>query len=187
MSLQFLPVLGDGINDAEDFLCARCARRQKTCCQQTDIVLTYGDVARIAAFAGQSDFIDCRPAGNPAYADQEDDPTWRDATFDGLGLRRVVRWQANGDCTFLGPVGCTLPLETRPLICRLFPFDYTEAGLYDEAAAGCPTQLLPPGQALFDALGMRRADAERWHAQLYAELKADLSVRTLQPASHPTC
>ena len=183
MSLQTLAVLEDGFDDAHDFLCARCAKRQKTCCQQTDIVLTDGDMARIAAHVGHSDFIEFRPAGNAAYADQNDDPLWRDATFGLDGRRRVVRWQPNGDCTFLGPVGCRLPAETRPLICRLFPFDYTEAGIVDDLAAGCPTQLLPAGVGVLAALDMRRSDAERWHEQLYSELRSDLAARMTLPVS----
>ncbi|MGC1276170.1 MAG: YkgJ family cysteine cluster protein [Planctomycetaceae bacterium] len=175
MSLATLPVVPNGLDDSQDFLCARCSRRQQTCCQQTDIVLTAGDVARVAAHVGHSDFIESRPAGSAEYADQDDDPTWRDATFRADGTRRVVKHRENGDCTFLGSTGCTLPGDVRPLICRLFPFEYTEAGLHAEPAAGCPRHLLPPGIDLFDTLGMKRSDAERWHQQLYDELRSDLT------------
>ena len=178
MSPALLPVVQDGLaDDAHDFLCARCARRQQTCCQRTDIVLTTGDVGRIAAHVGHSNFIDYRPPGNADYADQDDDPLWRDATFRADGTRRVVRWQASGDCTFLGTSGCKLPGDVRPLICRLFPFEYDEQSVFPDPASGCPTHLLAPGVALFDAIGMNRTDAERWHAQLYAELREQLPAR----------
>ena len=182
MSPALLPVVQDVAprskpDDAGDFLCARCARRQKTCCQQTDIVLTVGDVERVAEYVRRRDFIEHRPAGNADYRDQDDDPTWRDATFGPDGLRRVVKWQANGDCMFLGPAGCVLPYETRPLICRLYPFEYDESGVFTEPATSCPSHLLPEGTKLFDALGMKRSDAERWHGQLYEELRAELAKR----------
>ena len=172
-----LPVVHDGIDDSQDFLCARCARRRETCCQGTDIVVTDGDIARVAAFVGHEDFIEFRNAGKPEYLDQDDDPTWRDATFQANGTRRVVRHREEHYCTFLGEAGCTLPYETRPLICRLYPFDYNEAGISDELSTGCPTYLLPEGVALTEALSMNRTDAERWHEQLYSELRSDLARR----------
>jgi Fe-S-cluster containining protein len=86
------------------------------------------------------------------------------------GSRRVLERRADGECTFLGDRGCTLPTEVRPLVCRLYPHDYTAAGLRAELAEGCPTHLLRPGETLLRALDMRREDAERWRAMLYAEL-----------------
>ena len=188
MSPAQLPVVQDGslplaLDDADDFLCARCARRQETCCQRTDIVTTLGDIERIAAHIGRRDFTELRPAGSPAYLDQDDDPLWLEAVFRPDGTRRVVKWQANGDCSFLGPVGCTLPADVRPLICRLYPFDYNEQGLKAELATGCPSHLLPEGVGLSDALRMDRSVGERWHAMLYDELRAEVAGRTAGEAA----
>jgi Fe-S-cluster containining protein len=155
----------------EEFLCARCARHQKTCCQETDIFVTLGDVQRIAEHTGRSDFSEFRSASDPVYLDQDDDPTWQQHVFRSDGTRRVLRQQPNRDCTFLGERGCVLPLETRPLICRLYPFDYTDAGVKPEPAGGCPVQLLRPAQVLLETLEMRFDDAHRWHEQLYRELQ----------------
>jgi Fe-S-cluster containining protein len=161
----------------DDFLCLRCARHMKTCCQTADIYTTLGDVRRIEEYTRTTGFTEFRAPSNPAYGDQDDDPIWRDNVFRPDGTRRVVKKQANGDCTLLGPAGCILPLETRPLICRIYPFDYTAEGLLDELADGCPIELLRPGQGLIEALAMNRADAERWRQQLYDELqREDLSV-----------
>jgi Fe-S-cluster containining protein len=161
----------------EEFLCVRCSRHMKTCCQTADIYTTLGDVRRMEEYTGQTGFTEFRAPKNPAYADQDDDPIWRDNVFRPDGTRRVVKKQANGDCTFLGAAGCILPLETRPLICRIYPFDYTAEGILDELSEGCPTELLRPGQGLIEALDMNRTDAERWHRQLYDELpNEDLSV-----------
>lgn len=156
----------------DEFLCARCARHQKTCCQLTDIHTTTGDVQRIAAHTGQNDFTEFRPAANEQYANQDDDPIWRDNVFLPDGTRRVLKQRADGDCIFLGSQGCVLPLETRPLICRLYPFDYTATGIKTELASGCPVELLKPGQTVLAELAMKRSDAERWHQQLYAEIQS---------------
>lgn len=155
----------------EEFLCARCARHQKTCCQFTDIIVTPGDVERIEDHTGRRDFTEHRLPANAAYADQDDDPAWVEHVFLEDGTRRVLKQLPDGDCTFLGPQGCSLPLEVRPLICRLFPFDYNEQGIYDELANGCPLELVRPGMKLLDELDIKLEDARRWHAQLYAEIR----------------
>jgi len=169
------PLLGptpDGV-DYSACLCARCAGYMKTCCQSSEIYTTAGDVARIEAATGRADFTEYRHAGDPVYLDQDDDPTWRDHVFRGDGTRQVLRKQANGDCLFLGERGCRLDMEVRPLICRLYPFDYTEAGLRTRLARGCPVELLRPGMTLLDELDMGDADARRWHAMLYREVRAE--------------
>ncbi|MCA9186664.1 MAG: YkgJ family cysteine cluster protein [Pirellulaceae bacterium] len=154
----------------EEFLCVRCARHTQTCCQRSEIFTTLGDVQRISRFVNREDFVEFRHPDNPEYADQDDDPVWRDHVFRPDGTRRVLRRRSNGDCTFLGPTGCALPLETRPLVCRLYPYDYTSDGIADELAHGCPLILLREGERLIEALGMNLSDAQRWRRQLYDEL-----------------
>lgn len=132
--------------------------------------MTLGDLRRIEVATGRTDFHERRAPTNPAYADQDDDPLWRDRVFAKDGTRRVLRRRANGNCTFLGEAGCVLALEVRPLACRIYPYQYTEAGIHGDLDQGCPRELLRPGQSLIDALGMHRADAERWRDQLYREL-----------------
>lgn len=167
------------MSDSE-FLCARCARHQRTCCQDTEIYVTLGDVERIAAYTGRRDFVEFSTPST-LYRDQDDDPVWRDQVFRKDGSRRVLRHQVGGDCTFLGEQGCTLPGNVRPLICRLFPFDYTADGILDEPANGCPVELLMPGQTLLPTLRMERSDAQIWHQQLYAEIGLEKHEPTEEP------
>jgi uncharacterized protein len=89
------------------------------------------------------------------------------------GSRRVLDREENGDCTFLGEKGCTLTLDVRPLVCRLFPHSYNEQGIQAELSEGCPTSLLEPGKTLLVTLDMRRSDADRWHKMLYRELEME--------------
>jgi Fe-S-cluster containining protein len=64
-----------------------------------------------------------------------------------------------------------LPLEVRPLVCRIYPYDYDQHGLKaHELAQGCPLELLRPGQGLLEALDMNREDAQRWYGMLYEEI-----------------
>jgi uncharacterized protein len=165
-----------------DFLCVRCARHMATCCQTSEIYITPGDVERIASHALERSFYEYRPPDDPVYLDHADDPIWPRYVFKRPdGTRRVLRRRDNGDCTFLGKSGCTLPLERRPLVCRLYPYDYNEQGLKANLARGCPTELLSGGESLLVALSIERADAERWHRQLYDELPLEQSAHEDRP------
>ncbi|MCA9064037.1 MAG: YkgJ family cysteine cluster protein [Planctomycetaceae bacterium] len=164
---------------SEEFLCAQCARHQTTCCQKTEIYVTLSDVKRITEHTGTSDFYEYQVPVDPVYHQNDDDPDWNHYVFRPDGTRRVLRHQPNQDCTFLTQTGCSLPLEVRPLICRLHPWAYTAQGIQDHPAGGCPVYLLPPNTALLPALDMNRLDAERWHRQLYAEIK--------EPETSVTC
>ncbi len=158
---------------SDEFLCARCARSTRTCCQRSEVYATPGDVRRIAQYSRREDFTEFRIPLDMAYMDQDDDTAWRKFVFRDDHSRRVLRRRPGGDCTFLGERGCVLPLDVRPLVCRLYPFDYTEAGLRDELAEGCPLELLNPGQGLVEALEMHVADARQWHRQLYEEIQME--------------
>ncbi len=43
-----------------EFLCVRCARHMKTCCQTCEIYVSPGDVERISAHTGRRDFYEFR-------------------------------------------------------------------------------------------------------------------------------
>lgn len=151
--------------------CARCATLQKTCCQRAEILVTSGDEERIRGATGRTDFSERRPVTDPAYLDQDDDPHWLRWTVAADGTRHVLKRQANGDCTFLTPSGCSLPLETRPLVCRLYPFTYTERGIDGVDADYCPEAVIPRGKTILQVLDMRHIDGERWRRMLYHELR----------------
>lgn len=160
--------------------CARCARMQKTCCQRAEILVTSGDIARIAAHTGRQDFWSLRAPVDPSYSEPDpDDPNWAAYTTDDRGRRRMLLKQPGGDCSFLGPHGCVLPTEVRPIVCRLYPFAYTERGLDGIDDGYCPTEtLIPrtqPGATMLTVLGMDPRDGERWRTALYSELRADRS------------
>lgn len=162
--------------------CARCARMQRTCCQRAEIVLTSGDIRRVGDHTSRTDFWSVRAPEDPAYLGHDpDDPNWLAYTTDENSRRRMLNRSPEGDCTFLGPEGCVLPTDVRPIVCRLYPFAYNERGLVGIDDAYCPTAaLLPreqPGVTMLTVLGMNPEQGERWRADLYAELREDWSRR----------
>jgi uncharacterized protein len=157
-------------------LCARCAAHQRTCCQDTDVFVTWGDIDRIQNHIGRNDFHEYRAPVNPDYLDQDDDPTWVRYVIRPDGTRRVLLQQADGDCLFLARQGCVLPPDVRPLVCRLYPYDFDEAGISEDPAQGCPRHLLPPGRQLMEEMDMDLDEARQWHRQLYEEMKQEEPV-----------
>jgi len=158
--------------------CARCATLQRTCCQRAEIVVTRGDIDRIARHTGRAEFWSWRPPSDPLYFEEDPaDPNWRRYTIDERGLRRTLDRMPTGNCTFLGTEGCTLPGEVRPLVCRLYPYAYTERGIEGIDDSYCPREdLIPryaPGMTMLTVLGMNLDDAKRWHATLYDELRRE--------------
>jgi Fe-S-cluster containining protein len=151
---------------------------QRTCCQRTEILVTSGDVARIERHVAREDgaFHEWREPPDPAYVEHDErDPRWLELTVRADGKRHVLAQEPNGDCTFLGPEGCTLSREVRPLICRLYPLRYSERGVEGEAAEYCPIAVLqPPEGSMALLLGMEELEIRRWHAMLYEELEEDL-------------
>lgn len=167
--------------------CARCAQVQKTCCQRAEILVTEGDKARIARHTGRTDFWERRRPADAEYLDDDaDDPNWKRWTVAADGTRAMLKKQANGDCGFLGERGCVLPEEVRPIVCRLYPWSYTESGLVGEEEHYCPTELFytrgTPGVTMLTILGMRPADGQRWHAMLYEELRTGRECDATRPA-----
>lgn len=157
-------------------LCARCAGHQRTCCQDTDVFVTWGDIDRIQGYTRRDDFHEYRAPVNPDYLDQDDDPAWVRYAIGHDGTRRVLQHRSGGDCVFLGMQGCELPRDLRPLVCRLHPYDYDEGGIADAPALGCPVHLLLPGRHLLEEMGMDLEEARQWHRQLYAEMRLEEPV-----------
>ena len=156
------------MND-EESLCSRCAREGVTCCQFTRIFLTRGDMERITA-SGVRDFHEY--VNIPWAGDAELDPAWR-RTFRADGQRRVLRHHPDGKCLLLGAGGGGLDLTARPLLCRLYPFDYDDGRIKGVHAHRCPYPESANAPLLLALLGMNRERAEVWRAEFYREIEAE--------------
>ncbi|GAB4336575.1 MAG: hypothetical protein Kow0089_07000 [Desulfobulbaceae bacterium] len=153
--------------------CGRCAAMGRTCCQETDIFLTVGDLKRIAGRVGRLDFYEYRRPEDPLYLDQGDDPVWAGRTIRADNTRRVLKRCPNGDCLFLGGNGCVLSMDVRPLVCRLHPFTYTAAGLEGIDDPRCLAASDECGGELTTLFSMSYNQALLWHQQLYSEIFLD--------------
>lgn len=153
-----------------EYCCARCASAGKTCCQQTEIYVTVKDLKRMGAYTSRLDFFEFRPPADPAYFASKDDPPWQQHVFRLDGTRRVLKQQPNGDCIFLTGRGCSLTLEVRPLICRLYPFTYTVTGVQTETDERCPVNSFCQGKSVLEIFGISMQTVSGWHADLYLEM-----------------
>lgn len=158
-------------------ICSDCAAKGKTCCQASDIIVTLGDIRRIQASAQPGAvFWEYRSALSDDYC-QDEDPNWDAYTCRKDGKRRMLKVKPDSSCLFLSGKGCQLSIDSRPLICRLYPYHYSESGL-----AGLDPYKCPPGTITDDPSSLPRefelspANALLWHSQFYAELKADSPV-----------
>lgn len=153
-------------------ICMKCAAIKGSCCVKRDILITLGDIERILKAVKSDNYFEYRFPADPKYLNQDDDPNWNHYTLHDNYTRRVLKQQENGHCIFLGKQGCILSMDTRPLVCRLHPFDYNETqllSLTDE----CPVELLDKDCDLITALGMNRVTAEKWRKMLYDELVSE--------------
>ncbi|MCB2189210.1 MAG: hypothetical protein KQJ78_22565 [Deltaproteobacteria bacterium] len=119
--------------NSDPHVCARCHVQGGGCCRlghpddQTKMFgLTPGEIAGITEATGlaPSDFLihDQAAPDFLAFLDQIH-PIFR-RLMPG-GQRRRLRVDATGRCHFLGPAGCRLPRDARPLYCRLYPIWFT--------------------------------------------------------------
>ncbi|MDR1744888.1 MAG: YkgJ family cysteine cluster protein [Planctomycetota bacterium] len=161
---------------AEESLCSRCACSGATCCQKTEIFLTAGDVARIRGAGVREEFWDhVAPTDEECKPDFSYDPVWS-RIFDDRGRRRIIRHREDGGCWFLTGRGCSLSLDARPLVCRLYPFDYTPTTIKGVYGHLCPSPEKENPPLLLAALGMNRDEAEQWRRQLYGEIAGEFSA-----------
>jgi Fe-S-cluster containining protein len=150
-------------------LCERCAKNQRTCCEQATVRLTGGDVARISRLASDRELFDL--ADTSGWEPDDADPL-----FNAVLIRRSCRVLKHTErgCPLLSACGCALRLDQRPLICRLYPMSYRESGL---TGLGAPELLYcpdPNDPRLLAELEMAdEAQLLGWHRQLYEELRAD--------------
>ena len=153
-------------------ICAHCSQVQRTCCQDTDVSVTDGDVERIAGFLGRLDFYEFRQPADPEFQLQlqAEEPEWLLYTIRKSGDKQVLKHTPDESCIFLSPEGCELAAEVRPLICKLHPLRYDEEG-FKGFFEGCPCNLLESGETLTGSIGIDYVRAEAWRRQLYREMR----------------
>lgn len=147
-----------------------------------------GDVRRIRTATGRDDFVVL--ARHPyleeaGVGDYDYDPLWREYICLPDGRSRLLRTRDDGVCTFLGDDGCLLHHETRPLLCRVYPYSFNEFGLIGPlllADALCPVPDDLEEGALGAMLPESWESAESARVLLYQELRAELEGRVAASA-----
>ncbi|MBU4129792.1 MAG: YkgJ family cysteine cluster protein [Proteobacteria bacterium] len=151
--------------------CMSCAQAGTSCCKNYQVNLTTGDMHRISEFLGHQDFSTIEP---PVLEDIEPkyDPDWLPLIVRPDGMVRVLKKDRERYCTMLTPTGCQLPYDRRPLICRLYPYTYTEKGIVGVDSA-CPISKESDCQSVLDRLDMPLEKAKKCLALIYAEFKSE--------------
>lgn len=158
--------------------CAACPKAVgRSCCEPESphelATLTRGDIARIRAATPQpeSAFVELEPfSPEAAHAHAQLRPANANAVRDGV--RRHLRAKG-GACVFhRADSGCSLDAATRPLACRLYPFELDATGRIRAAIAGrCHAEESVEHLAdLLDAFGLTPAKVRALHRQLLREL-----------------
>ena len=150
--------------------CVCCARSGHSCCQGYQIPLTAGDIQRVAEFLGNTDFYRIEV---PVFDDisPDYDPSWLPLIEEPDHRVRVLKRTPEKRCSLLTESGCQLPWERRPLICRLYPYTYTETGILG-IDASCPISCGGGWQAALADMEMPQVRAMQWVSQLYNEFRA---------------
>ncbi|GAB6143399.1 YkgJ family cysteine cluster protein [Desulfocicer niacini] len=149
--------------------CMSCARVGTSCCKNNQVNLTTGDIQRVSDFLGHQNFYTLEPPVLeeicPAY-----DPQWLPLIMEPTGKVRVLKRTAEKNCSMLTENGCQLPYDCRPLICRLYPYTYTEEGIMG-IDASCPISREKNWSVILEQLDMPADKARQWLGLLYTEVK----------------
>lgn len=162
----------------DPFVCARCAGRGPTCCELTpgteEVCFPVSDYER-------ERILECAPDLG-GFVLQPNTAVFIENLLRLFpGQRRAVRElfppggthyrlevDSVGKCVFLGPEGCLIPQEFRPLYCRLFPFWTDEKGRITllEIKKCLAQQENRSAGKLLAALGTGQSEVRRLHSRL---------------------
>jgi Fe-S-cluster containining protein len=160
-----------------EHICAACPKAVgRSCCEvEGDLrlaSLTSGDIARIEAATGRrAQFFVDHEVLTPMEQQKYERLRPANAGMVRDGVRRHLRAR-NGACVFhRTDQGCTLPVEARPLNCRLYPFEFNWLGKLDvHAVERChAVEQSQDVSQLLRSLGTSRRKLWRLHLRLLEE------------------
>jgi len=156
-------------------LCEQCKKLDKTCCQLGSgvVLITDGDIKRISSFTKDVYFWKFEEPKDYLLnrIKSSYDPKMRFYALSNDFKVQTLKHKENGDCIFLSISGCALPMEIRPLHCRIHPYEFVEEQVVGITFAHCPVHLLEKRGDLPDELNIRYDDAEKWVKMFYGELR----------------
>jgi Fe-S-cluster containining protein len=166
-----------------------CARSGSSCCKNYQIHLTTGDIHRISAIIGNTGFV-ANEFPVSEEIDPDYDPQWLPMIMSQDGRVRVLKRTSEKNCVLLTSTGCSLPFDSRPLICRLYPYTYSESGILGIDTA-CPISRDSGWATVLKELDMPAEKAKQWCMQLYQEVRDEhfptLTACDKSAKSRPVC
>ena len=135
--------------------------------------MTEKDIERITAYTGSNDFwlLEAPREYLENRIRSSFDPNLRKYVLSENGKVYTLRHAENGSCMFLKEKGCELPMEIRPLYCRIHPYDFVEDEVTGITFVDCPVNLLDRPGDLPDMINIKYDDAKRWVKMFYNELR----------------
>lgn len=166
--------------------CSECSKLQLTCCELevTEVAITNGDIRRISDYTGRNDFYHLKqvseemkyvyenPANVPKGLEQ-----YVEYLFDEEGRRNILKKNERNGCCFLTPNGCALPSNIKPIICRLFPYDWNDNRDVWMDFTTCPKILFKDEQELKELVCLPEEEAKRLIDLLYYEIMNESECR----------
>ncbi|MBS2023632.1 MAG: YkgJ family cysteine cluster protein [Deltaproteobacteria bacterium] len=160
-------------------VCGRCVAAGGGCCTSEPGIfgppLTRADEERIAAATG----LTPRKFVHVRSVDAEEQRAWEEdvPSAKGIVVRGKVRSLArpDGRCLLLTERGCSLPLDARPLQCRLFPFVVRGRSLTVQPAGECLAVREADG---ISSLARQLRTSAQELVQLDGQLQEELGQRT---------
>jgi Fe-S-cluster containining protein len=158
--------------------CKDCIRHGDGCCVYPfyfgwKIVLLPHEIKRISEYTGKApdSFVDHSPlvpSQLEYYREDGNDPAWS---------RLFNLWERptglKNSCPFLTPAGCTLPYNTKPFLCQVYPltFNISRAAVYQIEDPDC---LLIQASSCADDVLKYFKDNDVSLGQRFEEYRADL-------------
>lgn len=128
------------------------------CCTQFAVCMNNLDVKRIARHTGKKpeQFID---TVSVPLERERDEPA---VIIDGSYCLLVLKRRPGEVCIFYDKhLGCSIH-KTRPMLCRCYPFIYTDSGIKELSSRSCPKQWIPEGKEL----GQYKKDCKEYKKQI---------------------
>jgi uncharacterized protein len=156
-------------------LCIECSKAGKTCCQLGSgvVLLTEGDIDRINKFTSKNDFwlFEEPKEYLENRIKSSFDPNMKYYALSKTGKVHTLKHKPDGNCIFLSDKGCVLPMDTRPLYCRIHPYDFVEDQVTGITFVDCPVEKLKKPGDLPDVINVKFEEAKQWVKMLYKELR----------------
>ncbi len=83
---------------------------------------------------------------------------------------KVLKRTLDKNCILLSKTGCCLPIDKRPLICRLYPYIYIEQGILG-IDPECPISQNRNWERILSGMEMPKEKADVWISLLYNEMR----------------